>query len=307
VGFLRRRSNLETELASLHTRRDLLSKQLTTVEGKLDEATARRQVHLLEGDLEVLDGEPVIVERLRDEKAAVTDALTTIDAKIVDAQRRCAEEQDRIKRDAAVKKLNAAAEDLTKLASELSTVSSKIPNVLSAVLELLPVPPVSQPRVSAFVDGVLEALEVAAREARSHVAQITAGVGMVCEPVAQQPVTPPPPEIERAPIFLLGRSRWEENGETITGGPHCTVSPPAPIARAAIEFGHAIAAGSPLAVTLQMRQPPSYANYAPADCLDISQPKPLIKPTGGPTAASLPIHSEFVGKARIGTARVARI
>jgi hypothetical protein len=113
--------------------------------------------------------------------------------------------------------------------------------------------------------------------------------------------------IERQEIFLLGRSRWEENGETIASGPHRTVSPPIEIAKLAIQHGHAIAAGSDLAVTLQMRQPPSYANYAPADCLDISQPKPAIKPSGTPTAALPPIHSEFVGRPRVGTARVARI
>ena len=115
----------------------------------------------------------------------------------------------------------------------------------------------------------------------------------------------PAPAIERQEIFLLGRSRWEENGETITCGPHCTVSPPIEIAKLAIQYAHAIQAGSDLAVTLQMRSPPNYAVFPAADCLDISQPKPVIKPVGTPTAALPVIHSEFA-RARAGTATVAR-
>ena len=51
----------------------------------------------------------------------------------------------------------------------------------------------------------------------------------------------PPKPVERMPVFLRGPSKWREpDGEVITAGPHCTVSPPAAIARAALEFGHTV-------------------------------------------------------------------
>ena len=112
--------------------------------------------------------------------------------------------------------------------------------------------------------------------------------------------------IERTQIFVLAPSKWTEpSGEVVTVGTHVTCSPPAQIAARAIEFGHAVEAGSEFAQILQMRQPPCYANYPESDCADISRPKQLIKPPGGLTAASPPIHSEFVGRPRIGTARTA--
>jgi hypothetical protein len=311
MGLLSRRKNLldepTSELENLRHRKSQLTALLSAAEQRLAEATQDRQAKLLESDL--ANGPPIEVPvfRFADERDAVRAALATVDSKITDAQASVDREQDRIKRDAAAKKLNAAAEDLTKLASELSAVSGKIPNVLSAVLELLPVPPVSQPRVSAFVAGVLEALEVAAREAQSHVAQITAGAAQICEPAAQQLVTPPAPAIDRTPIFLLGPGRWlEPNGEVVTSGAHVVVSPPAPIAARALEFRHALDPLCNDAVLLRQRCPPRYGHYPPQDCLDISEPKPDKQPSAGSKTITEPLFHSAFAPGRAGVAVVER-
>jgi hypothetical protein len=304
MGFLRRRPPLETELAAQHTRKDLLSKQLTTVEGKIGEAVAARQVRLLEAaDLEVPNEHSPLVERLRDERAAVLTAISTIDQRIAESESRLAAERDRSKREAAARELNGVTDELTKLADDYAAVVSRLPAMLAGVIDKLPQAVVSKSHTEMFANEVLAALRMVVSESRSHAAQIVSGNAQICESAAQQPANPPAPAIvERRQIFLLAASRWEENGETICNGPHCTASPPAPIARAAIEFGHALEAGSDLAVTLQMRSPPNYSVFLAADCVDISRPKELSRPPGSQTAAPPPVHSAFVGRPRIGTA-----
>jgi hypothetical protein len=307
VGFLRRRSNLETELAALQTRRDLLAKQLTTVEEKIAEATARRAAHLLEGDIEVPNEEPVIVERLRDERAATLDALNTIGHRIVEAESKLVAERDLAMRSTAAKELTAAADALGRVADEVAAAIAKVAPALDDVLGRLPLPHVIlKTNVESFAASVVEALRAEVGEARAYIVRLTSGDAALVTPRPDDVKTAAtPPIVERREVFLLGRSRWQENGETITSGPHCTASPPVEIAKLAIQHGHAIEAGSDLAITLQMRQPPSYANYAPADCLDIGQPKPLTKPPGSPTAALPLVHSE-IARGRGGFATVGR-
>jgi hypothetical protein len=310
LGLLSRRRSafeqMENEIAGLTSRRTVLADRLSRADVDIERALCDRRRQLVETDSDESNVESTQVGQLREARAGFADAVGALDGKIAEAVARLDAARDRAMREAAAKELAAAVEGLTRVHDELAAVAAKVAPAISAVLAKLPAPHLVAPeRVKAFADGIVEALQVVAREGQSHASRLISGAAQICEPVAQQPVTQPPPAIERAPIFLLGRSRWEENGETITSGPHCTVSPPAPIARAAIEFGHAIEAGSDLAVTLQMRQPPSYANYAPADCLDISQPKPLTKPLGSPTAAPVLIHSEF-DRGRGGFASVMR-
>jgi hypothetical protein len=306
LGLLSRRKNgLTAELESLQHRKSQLTALLSAAEQRLAEHIQDRQRRLLESDL--ADGQPVeaLVVRFADERDAVVAALTTIDSKIMDAQACVDRERDRIRRETGSKELAAAVEGLTRVHDELAAVAAKVAPAIAAVLAKLPPPHLVAPeRVKAFADGVIEALQVVVHEGQSHAARLISGDAQVVRAIAE-PVKPPAPAIERREVFVLQPSCWRENGEVFTAGAHCTVSPPVEIAKLAIQHGHAIEAGTPLAVTLQMRQPPSYANYAPADCLDIGQPKPVIKPVGTPTAALPAIHSEF-NRGRGGFATVLR-
>jgi hypothetical protein len=297
------RKSLTAEIDGLHTRRDLLSKQLTVVEEKIAEATAARQVHLLEGNLDA-PGEPVIIERLRDEKSAVIDALAAIDVKVVDAQRRLAEEQDSRRREVASRELTASADALAAVSADLAGVVARIPAALADVLSRLPAPhAVSPERIKTFADGLVEALQAEAGEARAYIVRLGSGDAPVISSRAEE-TKPPSPIVERREVFLLGPSRWTEpNGEVLTSGTHTTCSPPASIAACALEFGHALEPLSAHAIVLRQRIPPNYGPYAAEDCIDLAEPRPT-KQVGTPTAALPPIHSEFVGRPRVGTARV---
>jgi hypothetical protein len=206
----------------------------------------------------------------------------------------------------AAKELTAAADALDRVAGEVAGVIAKAPAALSAVLDRLPQAVISKSHTEMFANEVVAALRLAVSEARSHAAQIVSGGAQICVPSPQQPVNPPSSTIARQQVFILAPSKWTEpNGVVVTSGTHTTASPPAEIARLAIEHGHAVPAGSEFAQVLQMRQPPSYAVYSESDCVDISKPKELTKPPGAPTAALPVFHSEFArGRPRIGTATV---
>jgi hypothetical protein len=241
MGFLRRRSGIEAELAALATRKDLLTRQLATAEQRLGEAVAARKVHLLEGDPDVPIGETPIIERLRDEKAATLDALTTISERIAEAENRLASERDLALRSAAGKELTAAADALDRVAADLAGIVARIPAALADVLSRLPAPhAVSPERIKTFADGLVEALQAEAGEARAYSLRLTSGDAAVISSRAEE-TKPPSPIVERREVFLLGPSRWTEpNGEVLTSGTHTTCSPPAAIAARALEFGHAL-------------------------------------------------------------------
>jgi hypothetical protein len=305
MGIFRRKP----ELDQLHARKSLLEKQLATAERELAAAVEARQKALLEGDLDTpLDGQSAngLVGRLHDEKAAILTALSTMDERIAEAENRLTAERDRSKREAAAKELSSAADALDGVADEVAAALAKIPGVLDDVLNRLPLPHlILKANVQSFANAIVEALRTEVGEARRYTTMLAEGDAAVVLPRTEDAPPPPAPPIERQTIFLLGRSRWEENGETITSGPHVTTSPPIKIAKLAIQHGHAIEAGSPLAVTLQMRSPPNYAVFPASDCLDISKPKPVTKPVVTPTATPPVFHSEFA-HARGGVASVAR-
>ena len=297
------------ELDQLRARRTLLEKQLVTAERELAAAVEARQKALLEGDLDTpLDGQSAngLVGRLHDEKAAVLIALTTIDERIAEAENKLASERDLALRSAAAKELTAAADALDSVAVDLAAVANRLPGAMQRVLTRLPTKPVSKERVELFAAEVVAALQLIAREGRSHAVQVAAGNGTVCEPAAQEPAKPPAPAIERTPIFLLGPGRWlEPNGEVVTSGAYVVVSPPASIAARAIEFGHGVDPLSDPAVVLRQRCPPRYGFYPPEDCADLNEPKPDKLPAGSKTITEPLFHSEF-SRARGGTASVAR-
>jgi hypothetical protein len=261
---------------------------------------------LIEGDpVEQPNERPDLVARLRDEVGAVRNAITTVSQRITEAENRLTAERNQSRREVAGRELTAAADALDLVANDLAGVIAKVPAALGAVLDRLPCAVVSRSHTVAFANEVVAALRMVVSELRSHAAQIVSGGAQVCEP-AQQPANPPPPPVARQQIFLLINGQWlETDGSIKTAGKHRVVDPPAAIAKLALEYGHAIDPTNELSIILHQRQPPCYAVYSQSDCLDISQPKPLTPPVG-PTAASLPIHSEFVGRPRVGTARIAR-
>jgi hypothetical protein len=128
MGLLRRKSamdGLTADLENLRHRKSQLTALLTEAERRLAEAVEDRRSKLLESDL--ADGPPTnaIILRLTDERDACIDALAAVDSKIVDAQRRCAEERDSLQRQAASKELTAAADALAATPSTASSTRAR--------------------------------------------------------------------------------------------------------------------------------------------------------------------------------------
>jgi hypothetical protein len=164
MGLLsRRRSSLveqlETDLAGLHTRRDLLTRQLAKSEQELDAATAARQVRLLEADDLDAPHESPVIERLRDERGATLTALSTLAGRIAEAESRLTAERDLALRSAAAKELAVKADALDRAAGEAASALAKVPAVLDDVLNRLPLPHlVEKANLKAFSDAIVEAL-----------------------------------------------------------------------------------------------------------------------------------------------------
>src|SRR5262249_23008490 len=152
-------------------------------------------------------------------------ALATIDAKIMDAQRRLDEESDRLKRSAASRELTASADTLDRVADEVASAIAKVPAALDDLLSRLPPPHlVLKANVETFASAVVEALRGEVAEARTYATRLLAGDGVVVSPREQEVKPQPVPPIERQEIFLLGPSRWRENGEIVTSGTHTTIN-----------------------------------------------------------------------------------
>jgi hypothetical protein len=306
MGLFKRKP---AELDQLRARKSLLEKQSLIAERELAAAIEARQQVLVEGDpVEQPNERPDLVARLRDEVEAVRNAIATVDQRIVEAEGRLAEEQDSRRRGVASRELTASADALDHAADAVADALARVFPALDDVLSKLPLPHlVQKANLKVFSDAVVESLRAQASEAKAYTVRLTSGDAALVTPRPDDVKTAAAPIVERQQVFILAPSKWvEPSGEVITVGTHCTASPPAEIAKLALQHGHAIEAGSDLAVTLQMRQPPNYSHFSEFDCTDISQPKQLTKPPGAPTAALPPIHSEFVGRPRVGTARIAR-
>jgi hypothetical protein len=107
MGLLsRKNASSETERVreSLLHRRAALEAQRVAAERRLDEAVAVRRSQLVEGDLD--NGQPTenIIGRLKDEKAAISDALAAIAQKLSEVEGKIAQDQDKAAREKASKR-----------------------------------------------------------------------------------------------------------------------------------------------------------------------------------------------------------
>jgi hypothetical protein len=307
MGLLRRKSDgLTAELENLRHRKSQLDALLVAAEQRLDEATRDRQAKLLEYD-PANDGPPTnaIILRLTDERDACIDALAAVDAKAADVQRRLAEEQDSRRREVASRELTASADALDRVAAEVAAALARVFPALDDVLSKLPLPHlVQKANLKVFSDAVVESLRAQANEAKAYIVRLTSGHAALVPPRPDDVKMPPVPAVERLEILPLQPSKWlEADGSIRTVGAHVTCDPPIEVARAALANGNAINPLSDDAITLRMRVPTCYAYYAAEDCIDLTQPK-TAKPPRGLTAAAPAVHSEFVGRPRIGTATV---
>jgi hypothetical protein len=303
MGLFKRKPELE----QLRARKDALEKQRLVAERELASAIAARQTALLEGDIDTpLDDQSNgLVGRLNDEKAAVLAAIVTIDGRISEAQSRHAAECEIAMRSAAGKGLSSAADSLDRVADEVASTLSKVPAVLDDVLNRMPLPHlVEKANLKVFSDAIVEALRAEVSEARRYTTRLAAGDVALISPRQEEIKPPPVPAIARLEILPLQKSKWlEADGSVSTTAAFTACSPPAPIAKRAIELGLAFDVLSNEAIALRMSMPQCWAHIPAEDCADLTQPK-SAKPPGAPTTAAPAVHSEFIGQPRTGTATI---
>jgi hypothetical protein len=317
MGLFRAKNGVadaEKEIDGLKTRRKALLAQHQTATAALARAKEDRRTRLLESDLDAAgaDREKVkgLVLRLADELDAVADALATVDGKLADAEGKLLAERERGKRDAERQRRQEQLDAARAARNEFKEVAARMVEALAPLTSVGVMSAAAHTNLAYLAGELDKGLTAAFDEVAQYISMVSAGtVEIKIEPPV--PHAPPSaPAIERMPIFLRAPSRWREaDGEVVTAGPHCTVSPPVDVARAALQFNHAVEVDSETARALRAQMDPDYGWWAADRCCDLTQPAPA--PGQPEVHVSEPArHSEFAppagpyaGAAMVGPAR----
>jgi hypothetical protein len=253
-------ADLERELAALRQKRDGLQTRLSGAEFAVEQAVADRRARLVESDTD--DEAPDRVAAARERRDAITDGLDEIDQRVAAAVARLDAEKDRQARKAEGESRQRQIAQAKEALTEFITRSEAL---VSALQPLAPVA-IETGACGANVQLLSRQLaidvEVGLREASSYVERVLAGG----EPIRSEPTPieppppppPPPPAIERRSVFLRYAGRWLEGDETKTSGAHTIVGLPVEVARAALEFNHAVPVDSQAAADLRAIMDPGY-------------------------------------------------
>jgi hypothetical protein len=110
-----RKSSPEDALEALRSRASKLESRRVVAQASLDEAKAKRQQHLVEGDV---DGDEKLIARLEADVNAASsrlsgliDALSALNVQISEAERQLQVERDHAERKAAAERMSAAIND----------------------------------------------------------------------------------------------------------------------------------------------------------------------------------------------------
>jgi hypothetical protein len=286
-------ADLEREADGLRTRKKLLARQLEVAEVALNEAVTARRTHLLEADLDRTNGQPVkaIVVRLRDEAAAIEDALTTVKSRLVAAEARLMQERDKIGRQQEADK---RGEEIDKARAELAELRARNARMAEAMRPLCGIVAsmlAALENLERIAPQLLTGIELGLSEGASYVEQILGGNAAIRVEPVPVPQAPPPAPIERRSMLLLQASRWpdpEEPGGARTSGRMTTAMLPVAVAEAAERHGYAIPPDSAQAQRLRTTEPVDYAYNPPSGCTDLTVP-PTKPPSTGSGLARKPI------------------
>jgi hypothetical protein len=312
MGLLSRRNSpiatIETELADLERRRSRLADQLTHIEGELSAAVAARRKQMVETDQDNGVDARGEINNLRDRVAELGEAVGEIDSRILTARGRLDQERDRIARQAESELRTKHLAAVRSALDDFQAAGSRLIDALAAMTAIGPACSAAAIDVKSLVPQLGKAVEVAMVEVENYTATVASGYAAIrIEPKPTEPPAPPKP-IARRSMLLLQSSRWpdpEEPGGVRTSGRMTTAMLPLDVASAAASHGFAIDPASEQAFHLRQIESTDYAFNAPGECVDICSPKSAFQPLAQPVTMPA-VHSEFIGKARVGTATAAR-
>jgi hypothetical protein len=295
-------ADAEREVADLERRRARLADQLQHSEAEYSALLSERRVQLVETDCDLAGREPI--NSLRDRVAELSEAIGEIDSRISTSQTKLGELRDQATRQAEAarrrKEIEAARAALVQFAAAADALVEKLRPLAILGAESA----AAADNMKAFAPQLVTNVEVGLAHSEAYITQMLAGGAPIKhEPMPIEPPPPKPPEIERQLVFLRQASRWMEGDEVRTCGPHVMIELPVEVARAALEFNHAVPVGSQVAADLRALQDPCYAYWPPDRCADLTQPRTAPQPPEQ-TVTAPSVHSEFIAprKAIIGTA-----
>ena len=306
----------ERDLDALRHRKALLEKQREIAESALEKAVADRRRILLESDLDQNGGqrEPVaLIERLKDENEAVTDALAVIDQKIADAEARVAAEKDETARQREAEKRQAGLAAARNMLDRFREISTELVDALALLRSCGPACAAAHGNLEYFARELPGGIQAAFIEVEGYCAMVAGGnVPIRAEVVAPQ--TPPPaPAIERRVIVCLQASKWFEPDGTIrTAGKLSQAHVPITIAEQAVAIDNALPVDSDAYKRLREFEPVDHAPQLERDCYWLDQPRFELKPaevhvTEPPVHSALaPPPVAYQGAAIVGTATAQR-
>jgi predicted nucleic acid-binding Zn-ribbon protein len=218
------------------------------------------------------------VDRVR----MLDDDISAKNAEIKSAQAKLTAEEDKYKAEVNAREIEAMAEPFVTAKATVKAARATMPGVSKAI-ERLPHSFDLHRSSGADFDAMLAGIEAQLDKGVAHVKQCAAlarageavSVNSVPEPVKVEPVYVG----ERKSVFLLGPSKWFEEGKIITHGRHRTVALPTAIADAALQFGHAVEPGSEAAraaMTLDCSGP-DYAFQPENICVDLTKPRQEVR------------------------------
>jgi hypothetical protein len=303
MALFKPKTDGERELNDLVSRKDMLKAKLAATDRDLAQALDDRRRALLEADFDSPSAEPVSIARLRDERDALIDAISRIDAKIADAERRIAADRDRQARERQVADRRQQIEAAQIAAQDFAAAGERL------VEKLQPLAPVSLAAGAAasntkyLTDQLGLGVAAGLAEANSYVARVASGtVAIVAEPIRIAPA-PPALDVERIAVMLFQASRWNEpNGVTDTGARNGIVKLPVAVAERACARNLAVRIDSERYRKLRASEVEPYgqqwARPLPQDTVvDLDHPEaPATAPEKSPWT------DEWVGPPTIGVA-----
>jgi hypothetical protein len=305
MAFLKRRTadpigKLEAEIEVMRTRRGALAGQLATAESNLAAMIADRRRHLVEEDTDAAAAHHPrdAVASLRDHVDAITDALATLDSKIIEAEAKLVAMRDQAERDAAAKELTAMADALLAAVEKFSAASVELGEQAAPLVPRVPYcPPDIAGRLAVWTRDVSLAATELSQMARTHAAQVAAGEASIRAP-APPPPLPPALPIPRKPVFLLVAGKWQDTDGEQSAARHRVVHLPVAVADRAVQLGLAITeTNGERARKLAELDSPDYARLSPDVCTDLTTGERL------PPAESIVPPTPHTTRGMTGTAR----
>jgi hypothetical protein len=299
----------DSEVEQLRHRRQLLDAQRSEAERTLAQAVEARRKTLLEADESTSGQQPkVLINRLRDERDAVVDAINSIDDRIREAEERIAQACIAAAREAEAARRRA---EITTAREALDKLTAAVEDAVAALQPLIPASLAAGAAASStklLGDQAKFSITTGLFEVENYVVRMVAGNATI---IGQAPAVvlaskPAAPPIERTRCMLYQNSKWcEPDGAVKVCARHGIADLPRDLAERTIAAGLAVREDSDL--YLRLRATDSESGYgqawgapSPDYCLDLDNPA-APKSEREETAAT---PAEYVGAARHGLATV---